>query len=191
MTLKSLKKLRYFMDSYWDSDSSDPFEHAESLADEIQVEVDRDYVPRSKALYDSLVPLYVSDWCMEHNADFRDYIDHFYLPKPLDTDGNPVQKDTRYRVTGKYLHGSTYVNVESLYITMVDSNTWIYSENDWDFERADCDTQESIDADAMLPPEEYCKRYDLTPQAHDMYALDREKSNHLLERQRKLMGGEV
>lgn len=191
MPLKSLDKLRHFTDSFSETSILRINDYAESLADEIQAEVDRDYVPRSKALYDSLVPLYVSDWCMEHNADFCDYIEYFYLPRPKDTDGNPVQKDTRYRVTGKYLHGSDYVNVKSLYINVVDNDDWRYSEKDWDFERADCDTQEDIDADAMLAPEQYCKKYDLPPQAHDMYALDREKSKHLLERQRKLLGGDA
>lgn len=115
----------------------------------------------------------------------------YYVPHPLDTDGNPVQENTRYKATGKYLHTSTFVNVESLYITVASNDGWSYSENDWDFERADRDTQESIDADAMLPPDQYCKKYDLPPQSHDMHALDREKSKHLLERQRKLLGGEA
>lgn len=193
MTLKSLKKLRYLMDSYWDSDSSDPFEYAESLADEIQAEVDRDYVPRSKALYDSLVPLYVSDWCMEHNKDLCDYIEHFYLPRPLFEDGRPMQ------FLDEVSDGTMQYAVTSITLFADGSFDLYYDcgfEGDFPpgqrLKRPEPpDTQERIDTDAMLSPEQYCKKYDLPPQAHDMYALDREKSKHLLERQRKLLGGDA
>ena len=46
MTLKTLDKLRYLIDNYWESDSSDPFEYAEILADVIQAEVNKYYLPR-------------------------------------------------------------------------------------------------------------------------------------------------
>ena len=50
------------------------------------------------------------------------------------------------------------------------------------------DTQEAIDADCALQPVEYCEKHGI--EVENKYKRGQVKCAHLLERQRKLMGGE-
>lgn len=191
MALKSLEKLRSaeYADELLYHDFSIVVDMNRELANEIEAEMDERCVPREKCYYDSLVPLPISDWCMEHNTDFGAYINHFYLPKPLDTDGNPVQKGTRYKATEKILHIQTFINVESMYINVVDDENFSLSMRMWDFERVDCDTQERINDDEALNPKDYCEKYGLKYKGYDEAAA--EQYCDLFQRQRKLMGGDA
>lgn len=187
MTLANLDNLRHHVDTFnWVNP-----EMLKGYINLIQAEVDNDYVERSKALYDTLIPLYISDWCMENQSDVEGYIKHFYLPLPLDTDGNPVQKDTRYKAIRKDSHGTDFVDVDNLYITVANNDMLFYHSTKWDFERIECDTQESIDADVELEPFEYCRKYSIDTSGfgcwHEIWIA---MTKNLLERQRKLMGGD-
>lgn len=190
MTLMSLKHLRDYA-AYIPLNMSLQ-DYLDEVADVIQAEVDADYIERKKALYDTLIPLPISDWCMEHQSDVEGYIKHFYLPLPIDTDGNPVQKGTRYKATRKDSHGTDYVDVDNLYITVVNNDTLFYHSTKWDFERIDCDSQERIDNDATLPAALYCHKHDIDLSYDPDYEeVETKKVLDLLRRQRKLMGGEA
>lgn len=119
MTLKSLEILRNYdyvnllRKDAWSLE--DVLAMTCELANEIQAEVDRDYVPRRDVMYNSLIPLHISDWCMEHQGDIGDYIDHYYLPRPRFEDGEPVHIGDTAKV------GRVISRVESIKYTV---NGW-------------------------------------------------------------------
>lgn len=199
MTLKTLDKLR----GRYALPSNEPntvkltdFISGDMLAYEIQREVDNEYRPcgvstRAEDLA-SDIPAHMDDWCYYNDAGIMDYIEHFYLPKPLDDDGNPVQKGTRYKATRKNSFEETVVDVESMYIAVIDSYSLLFHSNNWDFERIGCDTQERIDDDTTIDPEVYCSLHEIELSDHsDREECEVKKTRHLLQRQRKLMGGEA
>lgn len=183
MTLMSLKKLRDYA-VYIPLDMSLQ-DYLDEVADVIQGEVDAEYIERKKALYDTLIPLPISDWCMENQSDVEGYIEHFYLPKPLFEDGEPVQWGDK--AVGAYITAEV--------VTFVVNDKGDYFINGVQYQPGERvkrppspDTQERIDEDERLSSVRYCEKYGI-----DFDSVDESfgyKYHDLYERQRKLMGGE-
>lgn len=196
MELKSIEKLRgksiiYTVDK---EDGFFALGSGDGLADEIQAEVNGEYMSTEEAVHmlqglnDDLW-----NWCIENKATIQDYINFFYLPRPLFDDGEPVQwgdkvfisreegmsvnaliydKDGNIAPTGKIATDNYYVKYNS-------------------YRRAKRppmpDTQERIDHDATMNPAHYCGLHGLNlPDDSDQAECTEAMMRHLLKRQREL-----
>lgn len=156
--LKSLVKLRCIKSSFYASDYRDLDDFAGKLADEIQAEIGR-----------------------------------YYLPRPLFEDGEPVHVGDRAEVDG--VVGSVQ------YVGYADNGWRVFIEDKLSKNRAvhiqdidgnrvkrpsEPDTQERIDADAMMQSADYCRKYGITWDVTQGNGCRQLMNKHLLQRQRDL-----
>lgn len=108
----------------------------------------------------------------------------------LDADGVPIKVgDTVYKVGEHPISGErTVKSVEPGRVWFAENLSWAYPSG---LTHRKPDTQEAIDDDLTLPPWEYCERHGIEIESGSDEATTVEAMcRHLLERQRKLMGGE-
>lgn len=195
MELKSLEKLRgksiiYTVDK---EDGFFALGSGDGLADEIQAEVDREYIkaPIGKnGRYMRTVPDAMGEWCLDNEAEVQDYIDRYYMPRPLFDDGEPVQFGDEICLDGEVRRVDRIVRWderEGWYLTTDDLHNHLPSVNGPMLKRPPTpDTQERIDAEAPMSPWSYCEKYGLTVLNQGLHALYCRKTLHLLKRQREL-----
>lgn len=87
-------------------------------------------------------------------------VDRYYLPRPLDTNGNPVDVGATYTIDDT-VHYSP-VTIDDIYVAVVDDtgDRW-HDVPSYQFKPYEPDSQNRIDADAEMGPKAYCEKYGL------------------------------
>lgn len=102
----------------------------------------------------------VDDFACDIADGIQAEIDRYYLLRPTDTDGNPVQAGGRYLVQNERVKEE--VDVRSIGVAIQSSGSpgaWMVEGEQ--FAYLPPDTQERINADAEMGPKAYCEKYNL------------------------------
>lgn len=127
------------------------------------------------------------DWMTKNKASVSDYINHFYIPKPIYTDSEAISvNDSVIR------NDLNYHRIIEDFVVHADGSSIVYykgggmdSLDSGEALQRDADSQLIIDKDSLMEPEAYCLKYGLdTAKVSAVNVM----VGDLLKRQRKLNG---